>query len=367
MKFTVNRKELCSALESIKSGVKPAVGAAYSQMTMFTVSTPQKADLTGYNLETGVSVQIEIDSDKCGEFLVNTDKLCAITARLTEDRLECEVNESNWIMTISCGHSKAKIFAACADNYPSIPSISDSEGFEIDGKILADMIRQTVFAVSRSDCKPILRGELFEIDNKRFTLVAIDGYRLAVRTADIESENKYSFVVDGNTLNSIAKMIKDKRVTVTPSKKYISFDFSGIRVFSRLLEGEFHNYKASIPPNDTSEAVVSVNPFLNIMERFMLLIDGKNKAPVVCNFSDEGLDLSIKTSQGEMNDHIDIDFVGTPVKIGFNASYLVQALRAVDDDKMKMCLNTPVQPMKIIPLESEAYTYLVLPVRLKAE
>lgn len=366
MQFTVLRQSLRSALDSIKATVKPNTQANYSDRVKFDIQ-PQEMTLTGYDLETGIIAAVDVDTLNSGEFLVNLDKLTAIVAKLSGETLECTVNGNNDGMTIKCGRSKVKIPTEEADAYPSIPSLETDSCFVMSGATLADMIRQTVFAVAVADNKPVLKGELFDIENNSCNLVAVDGFRLAIRTEAVSTDERYKFVVKGDTLKSVSRLAKDGDVTLIPSKKHIIFDFGKTKIFTRLLEGDFHNYKSSVPSNSNAEAVISTKPLIECLERFALLIDSKSKSPLRCVFNSGKLEMSLKTIQGEMSDSVDIDFTGTPVTIGFNNQFLLDTLKASESDKVKLNLNGALSPMTVKPLDGNAYTYLVLPVRLKNE
>ena len=170
-----------------------------------------------------------------------------------------EVSE-NLSITISGGTTQYTISATSADEYPEIPEFDESESFSISQAVLKNMINQTIFAVASNDSKPILTGELFEIENGNFNMVAIDGYRLAIRTEKIDTDKNYKFVVPSKALNEVSKLLKDSDEIVCEihtCKKHIIFDISGYLVISRLLEGEFHNYKGSIPISNNIEVILN--------------------------------------------------------------------------------------------------------------
>jgi DNA polymerase-3 subunit beta len=257
-----------------------------------------------------------------------------------------------------------------ADEYPAIPDYDSGDNFTMEQALLKNMINQTIYAVAVTDNKPILTGELFDISNYNFNLVAIDGFRLAVRTEKLDTDNHYHFVVKSKALSEVSKLLKDDddmKVTVHVSKKHVTFEISGYMVISRLLEGEFHNYKGSIPSNHSTEIFLNTKDLIGSLERCMLLINDKNKAPVKCIFNNGQVKISCSTSIGKLSDEFDIDLTGPMVEIGFNCRYLLDALKASESDKVKLQLNGGLSPMKILPMEGDAYTFLVLPVRLKAD
>lgn len=363
MKFTVLRESLRSALDNIKATIRPIGGVECSRLVKFEAA-PQEITLTGYDMETGITAAVNADTTDSGEFTVSLEKLTALAAKLSEEIMECSVEGG--IMTIKCGRSKVRIPAAEADLYPDIPSFDSDSCFTVNGETLSDMIRQTVFAVSARDDKPILKGELFDIRDNGFNLVAVDGYRLALRTEPAATADTYRFAVKGDTLKAVSRLAKGD-VTLIPSKRHIVFDFGSTKLFSRLLEGDFINYGSTIPNDHSAEAIVPARPLTECLERFFLLIDDKIKVPLRCAFGNGRLDMFLKTEKGEMSDYVDIDFSGTPTEIGFNVRFLLDTLKACESDKTRFRLNGSLKPMKVLPIEGNAYTYLVLPVRLKKE
>lgn len=368
MIFNISRTELRSALDSIKSTVKPIKGssadiAQQSACVKFDVR-PQEISLTAYNMETGAITSVAAETMDSGEFLVNTEKLAAIVAKCPQETIECSVADN--LMTISSGRSKTKISVLSAENYYSIPESDDDNNFTVSGDTLSEMINQTVFAASKSDNRPILQGEMFKIQNNVFELAAIDGYRLAIRDEPVATADSYNFVVHGETLRAIAKLAANaKEVRIMPSKKHVIFDFGIFKVFTRLLEGEFHNYSSNLSANMPSSAIIDTRSVIECLDRFSILLDVKSKAPLRCEFGDGRLDMHLKTINGEMDDSVDIDYAGDKITIGFNNAYLLDSLKACGTDKVKLQLNNGLTPMKIVPTDGNSFTYLVLPVRLK--
>ncbi len=273
------------------------------------------------------------------------------------------------ISALKGGDAEFTILAFSADDYPSIPDVDRSDSFSISQAMLKNMINQTKFAVATSDNKPILTGELFEIQDGYFNLVAIDGFRLAVRTAAAGSDDRRKFVVKEKTLSEVSKLLKDedKPVTMYLSKKHIIFDVNGCMVISRLLEGEFHNYRSSIPKSHSTEVILNTKDILTSLDRCSSLIDDQAKAPVRCIFENGNVNVSCSTSSGKFNGDFAAQITGAKVEIGFNCRYLMDAINATESDKVKILLNGGLSPMKIVPTDGDSYTFLVLPVRLKSE
>lgn len=343
-------KSTITALEGIKVNIKDNV-----------------LEFTGFDLELGIKTEITALTQGSGEFVINSRLFSDMIRKMPADTVTVTVDETlNTV--IKGGTAEYNIICLSAEEYPLLPIFDKEKGIAITQRTLKNMINQTVFAVATSDNKPILTGELFEFDGNNFNLVGIDGYRLAIRTEKASTDEVISFVVPAKALREVAALLKeddDKYCTLYTSRKHIIFDIAEYQVISRLLEGDFHNYKGSLPDASTTEVILSTRDFINSLERCALLINDRMKAPVRCIFDKGEVNLTCSTALGKVQDAFPIDHSGPAVEIGFNCKYLTEALKNTESDKVKLFLNGGVSPMKISPLEGSAYTFLVLPVRLK--
>ncbi len=368
MKFTCKQTEINEALANVSRAVpqKSTISALEGVKLYLNGNT---LELTGYDLELGIQTQIEVKSDDVGECILNSRLFNEIIRKMPSEDIEVEIDE-NLATTIRGFNAEYKILAMSADEYPSIPDHDTGDSFSVPQPMLKSMINETIFAVAVSDNRPILMGELFDISDKNFNLVAIDGFRLAVRSEKIESDDHYNFVVKAKALSEVSKLLKeDEKETVTlhVSKKHITFEIGKYMVLSRLLEGEFHNYKGSIPSSHNTEIIINARDLIASLDRCSLLISEKTKSPVRCIFKDGKVKISCSTMLGKLNDEMDADMTGPSVEIGFNCRYLLEALRAAESDQVRLQLSGGLSPMKIVPMEGDAYTFLVLPTRLRNE
>ena len=218
--------------------------------------------------------------------------------------------------------------------------------------------------------KPIITGSLLETEGRIFRMVSVDGYRLAVRQAEIEAggDEHFSFVVPGETLKELSRILPDSddRCSIYPQQKHALFSFDDTRVTTRLLEGEFLNWRAAIPGEQPFRVKVNRSQIINAIERVSLIISERLKNPVRCTFEGETLKLSCVTALGRSYDECPVGFCPEKLEIGFNNRYILDALRACPDDDFILGLKSSLSPCTMEPLEGEAYKNLVLPVRLKA-
>ena len=229
------------------------------------------------------------------------------------------------------------------------------------------MIDQTLFAIATTDSKPVHTGSLFDIKKENITLVSVDGYRLALRKEPFIADQECSFIVPGKTLSEVSKLLKEEEneVCMVVSHKHIIFKIDGYHVVSRLLEGDFLDYNAAIPKTEKTTIEVSTRLLVEGIERTSLLISDRLRSPLKLNMSDEKIRISCNTTMGKAYDEVDCKLDGDGINMGFNNKYLLDALKASDCDMVKLLINGPVSPMRVVPLEGESFLFLVLPVRVK--
>lgn len=328
--------------------------------------TGNNLQLTGFNLEIGIRTNIQVKGDDEGEIVLNARLFGEILRKMPDgeimlssnDRFLTEINGSEVLYTI-IGTDPAE--------FPALPELYDYESIKMEQPILKSIINQTIFAASTDQNRPVLNGAKFDINEGLLTVSALDGYRLAVRKQKIEAEGNYSFVVPSKTLNEISKLLSDDdefEVQLSIGKKHIIFKINDYIIISRLLEGDFLDYAASLQKEATTQIKISVRAFINSLDRTSLLINENTITPVRCNFADDKLNISCITALGKIYDAIPVKISGAPLEIGFNNRFLTDALKASETDEVLLKISGPLSPMKIVPLDGDEFLFLVLPMRL---
>ena len=195
-------------------------------------------------------------------------------------------------------------------------------------------------------------------------------YRLALRTEFIEYVGEdISFVVPAKTLSEVIKFIDDEEafIEVNVGRKHIIFDIGDYHMISRLLEGEFLDYKTAIPTAKSATVRVKTKSLIDCIERASIIITEKIKSPIKFIFDEDTIKISAVTAMGSANDKIAGNTEGKRTEIGFNNRFMLDALRSCDTDEVLIHLNGPVSPAVIVPPESDSFLYLILPVRIKSE
>lgn len=367
MKFTCNRQKLNDAVTNVQRAVS-------SKSTMPALegilikSENNKLTLCGYDLEIGITTSIDADVTEDGSIVIGARLLSDIIKKMPEDRITFEINEKH-IVYIVCGKVDYKIMGIAADEYPELPAVTGSEKITIAGETLSSMIRQTKFAIADNDMKPAHKGSLFEIENNTIKVISVDGYRLAIRTEPIEYSGERTFIVPGKSLSEVTKLISDdtETVSITVGGRHIIFRIDEYSIITRLIEGEFMNYKAALPKQHITELKVKTRKFINSIERMSLLLTEKLKSPIRCRIENGLIKTLCHTTLGEAYDEFEAEITGDDVEIGFDNKFMLDAVRYTETDEVKIQINGPLSPIVILPSEGESFLFLVLPVRLKNE
>lgn len=327
-----------------------------------------KIILSGYDLEIGIITQIEANVYKKGSVVLNAKLLSDIVRSVPSNEISISVDEKN-IATITSGISQFSISAQDSLEYPQMPIFNNTDHIIINSGIFKNMIEQTLFAVATNDIKPVHTGSLMECKDNVLTLVSVDGVKLALKKTQVDYNNKQSVVIPGKTLSELSKLITDleTQVKISVSDKHIIFEFSECKVISRLIEGEFLDYKSSIPQNHLTEIIVSPKDLIDSIERTSLIISDKLKAPIKLVLEENLIKFFCQSPTGSSYDELSCHINGNLFEIGFNSKALLDALKVIDNENIKLLLNGSLSPMKITPVDSEDFIFLVLPVRLKSD
>ncbi|MEI6578455.1 MAG: DNA polymerase III subunit beta [Eubacteriales bacterium] len=368
MKFICETETLSQACQNVLRAVSSKTSIPAVECILIKAIAGE-LNLTGYDLELGINTSIKAKVEEAGNILINARILCDILKKLPGEMVSIEADERQ-LARITSGEANYSIMGMSADEYPELPSVTGGSPIVIQQGILKEMVRQTIFAVAVNDTKIVHTGIKIEVGDNILRLIAVDGFRLAIRKENIIYDGTaLSFVVPAKTLSEVVKLISDEKseISLGVGKKHIVFEIGGYSVVSRLLEGDFLNYKSAIPSTSTTSVRVNTRALIESIERTSLIISDKITSPVRCLFNDNTIKISSSTAIGTATDKIGANISGDSVEIGFNNRFLLDALRVSDTDEVKIDLNGAVSPILILPPENDCFIFLILPVRLKAE
>ena len=359
--------------------------------------------ICGYDLEKGIKVTLsgdDIQIKESGKIIINAVKFSSIIRNLPSGNVSIS-SDDNFSVTISSNRSEFTVHGLDGDSFPLMPELKGEQNFKISRKILKNMITATHFAVAVNNSRPSLNGALFEIKNNSLNIVAVDGNRLALRRSFdgiiSDGEIDLSFIVPGKSLSELLKLIGDDEepAEIELTRKHVIISFDNIIYFSRLIESEFLDYRRSIKIDPKTTVVIDTKSFAESVERAALLTDDKQKTPVRLKFNKEevniennenmgSLQITATTSLGKVFDECDIEIYGDELIIGFNQRYILDALKAIREEKILLKLESATKSLVILPYngedkdntenadvsrtmdtENSKFLYLVLPVRMR--
>ena len=334
------------------------------------IHADQQLTISGYNMQTGIRTNVFANVVEGGDIVLNARLFGDIIRRMPDDMITFTADEK-MMVHVSCGDADFDILGLSAADYPDLPEVEDEYAVSMQQKVLRSMIEEVAFAVSTNESRPVHTGALFEIADMSLSMVAVDGFRLALRREPLEriDGGAFRFVAPGSALNEVEKICEDSDnlMTIIQGKRHLMFETGSTQLICRRLEGEFLDYRNAIPRNNPISILVDTKAMLNSLDRVSVVISEKLKSPVHCIFDADRVYLSAKTGNGEAKDICPVEGDGQGLEIGFNNRFFMDALRYAPAEKVKMELNTGISPCIMTPVEGEEnFLYMVLPVRLKA-
>lgn len=366
MKCICNREALCNAISHVLKAVSPK--ATIPALEGICLHMEEGAvTLTGYDLEIGIRTRIEADCHDDYTCVLNARLFSEMCRRMTGEQITFEIDDQ-LNASLQSSDTTCRISAISAEEFPALPVVESLSKTAVPQAMLRSMIQQSSFAASTKEDKPILTGLLFESENGGFFVVAMDRFRLALRQESMPELGAFRFVVPKKALTELIGMLKDDAEApceFSTNGKHIVFSVNGFELFARLLEGQFHNFRSSIPVEAKTVVTLNTKDVIGCAERCALLINDKNKAPMRCTFGNNTMEISCKTGIGEINDKIPAEVDGEGLTIGFSNRYLLEALRACECDRIRLHMSGNNRVIKITPLEGEGFVYLIMPIQLK--
>lgn len=326
--------------------------------------------LTANNLEMGITCKIPANIREDGAIVTGDVRIFSeVVRKLPAGEASITVHD-NFSTTVQNGKSVYNILGANPEEFPDLPQVLEDSGITLEASLLRKLISRTVFAAAQKNERPQLTGVLFEIEPEMLHLVALDGFRMAIANHPLSEnpdEEPYSFIVPAKTLLELSRILPDDDtpVLITASTKHVLFTFANIQLVSRLLSGEFFQYKQIIPSDFKIKTIVSVDSLLTSVERADPIVSTDvYKNPVIMTLSGDTLSIDCVTAVGKAHDVMEIPDCGSEIRIGFNQRYLHDALSVCDCEEISIEFNGSRNPCILRPVEGEEFLFMVLPVRI---
>ena len=364
MKFTCEKSILLKILNDLCRCVASRAAIPALEGIHVTVSG-HRADFESFNVEFGLKTSVEISDGEDGSIVVPSKIFTDIVKKLPDSFIS--VSSENLNISIICADSSFTLSGFEPSDFPALPLIEEEKPILISSDTVKNMIKQTIFAVSTNSEQNVYCGELIDVNNRTLTIVALDGFRMAVRTEKVNIDSNFKIIVPGRALSEVLRLLpsEDQDIELYLSERYVFFKFDEYIFLSRLLEGDFTDYKSLVPSLCETKVRVNIQNMIESLERVSVIIDDRLQFPVRGKFENNISKFSCSTSLGNSSDEIPVGMQGAPIEIAFNDRYMVEALKHCDSDEVNLEMTTPLKPIKIVPIEGNSFLFLVLPVRLR--
>ena len=375
MEFKCNKESLYRGVQSVERIVStkstlPVIG------NILLEAEKSKFKISANNLEIGMEVSIKANIDEEGAILVPAKIFSGIVSKLPDTEITIKTMDKG-IVRISYKQSNFNINGLSPDEFPALPKVKEGKSFNIESKLFSEMIDQTEFSVSMSEDKYVLCGVLMEFgksqssgDSSNMRMVSTDGYRLSKRGCKLPSSPpiETNIIVPAKALSEVSRVIAadpDGEVEITLRGDQVSFTYKDTYLVSRLIQGQFPDYKQVIPKGSEIKVGLNCKSFLQSVER----------AAVIASSSANIIRLEVKGGKinvianapdvGSVNEVREADIKGgDKAQAAFNARLIMDALKVIKEEKIVLELSGPLSPGLIRPMGGDDFTYIVMPIRV---
>ena len=366
MQFTCTKTNLLTAIGTVNRAASK-MQKTILECILFSCSE-DGITLKATDIALSIKTEMEAQVEKTGDAAIPARLLYEIINRFPDSDVSfSSINENS--VEISCLNSKVVLQQMNPDEFPVFPVLEQNEQIKIPQNILKSMINQTIFAAAINEDKPILTGLLFDIGKDSLTIVALDGYRMAVRKQQAISDIEKNCVIPARTLREVSRIIDDteENIKISISGNMALFEANHTQIFTRLLEGEYINYRNLLPKDCATSVKVETGMLKDSIERASILAREGSNNVVKFEIREKNLDITSNSEMGNIDEKIPVITEGNDLKIAFNAKYVLDVLKCVEEPEILMQYNTGVSPCIVKQENSDIYEYLILPVQLRED
>jgi DNA polymerase-3 subunit beta len=367
LKLTTKREELVSKLSTVSRAVSTRA-ATQALSGVLLEANEGSVTLSATDLDLGLRTAVEATIESSGSVLLPGRLLAEVTRSLADDTVEIETREAERDVEIRSGSSSFHLRILPAEDFPTLPSAEGGDAIRIPASVLAEGIDLVARAASRDDMRPVLTGVFVNASEKEMTMVATDSYRLAVKRSELESalSGEIEANIPARALRELARILSGEGVedaAITLQTNQAIFEAGSITLTTRLIEGQFPNFRQLLPESYEHDVRLPRPEFLDVVRRVSQL--AQRNAPLRLSFEPGELTVSAETPDvGDAKETMPAAFEGEPMEIGFNPEYLREGIESVGGDEVLLRLISPLRPGLMQPVDNEDFRYLVMPIRL---
>ena len=368
MKFTITREQLQEGLAAVAAAI-PAKTTLPVLANVLVEASKQGGGLrlSGTDLDIAVSTTVPAEVDADGAVTLPAKKLVDIARELPSGPVRVTAAGEARV-SIESGRSKFKLLGLPREEFPSFPAVKFDKAWKAAAGVVHKLVGHVAFAASTEESRPILNGVLWELRPDRMRMVATNGHRLAKMDVPATGGSTADLIVPPKALEQIRRLYAgDAEIELAKSDNHIGFRAGGTLVFSRLIEGPYPNYEQVIPRENDKHATVDKMAMAAALRR-MSVVASDQTHRIRLTLGGSMLKFSVESPDlGAANEELEVEYDGDPLEIGFNAQYLLELLRYMPTDEVKMTFKAPERAATIQPLGNEDtpdYLCLVMPLRL---
>ncbi|HEY4100521.1 MAG TPA: DNA polymerase III subunit beta [Gemmatimonadales bacterium] len=368
MKFTITREQLQEGLTAVAAAV-PTKTTLPVLANILLEATKDGLRLSGTDLDIAVGTTVPAAVDQEGAITLPARKLVELVRELPSAGIRI-TTQGEQRVTIECGRSKFKLLGLPREEFPSFPQLAFDGSSRTTARELQKLIAHVAFAASTEESRPVLNGVLWQLLPDRMRMVATNGHRLAKMEIPMQSTvaQQAELIVPPKALEQFRKLFgPDDEIEIGRSDNHLGFRSTTTQVFTRLIEGPYPNYEQVIPRENDKAATAEKASLMSALRR-MSIVASDQTHRIRMAFGDGSCRLSVTTPDlGEAQEEITVSYEGEPLDIGFNANYLLEVLKYMPTDEVRMTFKAPERASTIEPVgwdDPAAYLTLVMPLRL---
>ncbi len=373
MKFIIKKEDLYNGIKIVERAT--SMKALQPVLLNILIETIDKSTikLVATDLDFTVIANVDAQVEEEGKITLPSKTLNEIVSKLGDKLITFEMNNEETSVHITCQNSKFDIIGISASEFPpeyTYIEVSEENGFEISIRPFVKAVKQAGFAAASYETSNLLSGIVCDISGNVLEIASTDGNRLArVReTIDNKDDKANQLIIPSKTLNEFIKMssfIDEETVKIYTERSKIILKSEKTTTISRLLEGQFPKYNQLIPQESPKEAIVNVSQLTSALERVSIMVNEKTSI-VKLEFSNNNLKLSADTpDSGKSEENLDIEYSGEELAIAFNYKYVLEALKNIDCEEVKIGLNTSLSATMFRPNCEEDFVCLIMPVQIR--
>lgn len=370
MKFIVSTTSLLRNLQMVNGVISTNTVLPIMESFLFVIEK-NKLTISGTDLETSITAQMDIESKASGKVAIPAKILVEYLKTLAEQPLTISVDDETYSVEITTDRGKYKLNGENGGDFPRVPVADNVNELAMSTDVLQKAVNKTLFAVSNDELRPQMTGVYFQLNTEGITFVATDAHKLVrYKRTDVKPGASSSFIVPKKALTLLKSIMpsEETQVSISFNSSNAFFSFNNVNLICRLIDAKYPDYNAVIPTENPNELQINRADMINTLRRVMIF-SNKTSNQVVMKINGNQIQVQAQDLDfsNEANEQLDCQYKGAALEIGFNARFLLEMLSAMDNEEVKLELSTPSRAGLLLPTESdegEDLLMLVMPVML---